>query len=401
MVGAAMPRSARASAVMDASATSGFVIDGDSISSGGFSAGWPPYPAILEARTVAHVANRAGFGRSLSQCISQFAENIAPYSSNAYPWLIILAGINDLLNEGQDDVGLIADMRAYCLRARKAGFKVAVGSLLPVRVGITRFDPLKERYRRAFNAYLGLHWQEMSDRFIDFSTAVRDSDDSLELGDGLHPNGPVKRAMADMVARSFMLAPRNPIGNEPLEFISASSAAPSNHGPTMTTGSAASLSISRRPVTKDTYFEACFDFSSAGGQPFVGLIARDAAIPRHEMAVAGVVAFPDGMISSAAGLAKVTNVSAMLIGVAVHLSESNDGYAWFTFDGIEWFGNSSDRQTIAHVEARRGGIPLRTSIASGPIHAAIGCRDGGTHMITANLGDIRFGYSVPTGYSGM
>jgi lysophospholipase L1-like esterase len=379
----------------------GIVIDGDSISSGGFTAGWPPYPAILQARTAARVANRAGFGRSLSQCVSCFEENIAPYSGEAYPWLIILAGINDLLNEGEDDLGLIAGMHTYCTRARETGFKVAVGSLLPARIGANRFDPLKERYRRAFNACLASSWREFSDGFIDFSAVVRDVNDPLELGDGLHPNGPTKQAMADLVARSFMLAPRQPSGDARLGLISDSSAALSGDGLTMTTGFAPALSISRHPLTRDIYFEACFDFTSPGGNPFVGLIAKGGADARSDIADTGVIAFQDGTISSVGSLVRDANSRSMLIGVAVHLSGPSDGYAWFTFDGAEWFGNTPNPFTIEHVEARLGGIPLRTLMANGPLHAATGCSDTGTHMITTNLGNTAFGYAVPAGYSGM
>ncbi|WJH39534.1 GDSL-type esterase/lipase family protein [Aliirhizobium terrae] len=193
--------------------TVGIVIDGDSISSGGFTAGWPPYPTILEAQTSVRVANRAGFGRPLSQCLSQYPKNIAPLFAEGFSWVIIMAGINDLLNDGRNDRSLIADIRTYCAQARATGFKVAIGSLLPAKIGANNFDPQKERYRSSYNAYLASSWAEFADRFIDFSDLISDPADPSQLGDGLHPNAPQRHAMADLVAQSFRLAPREMIGN--------------------------------------------------------------------------------------------------------------------------------------------------------------------------------------------
>jgi lysophospholipase L1-like esterase len=127
-------------------------------------------------------------------------------------WVVVLEGINDLGFSGSFEPGeppvtateLVAGYRQLITRARAAGVKLYLGTLLPFE-GATGgyFTPGKEEVRAAVNAWMRSSGEH--DGVVDFDAATRDPARPTRLrpvydsGDHLHLSGAGQRAMGEAV----------------------------------------------------------------------------------------------------------------------------------------------------------------------------------------------------------
>lgn len=118
--------------------------------------------------------------------------------------VIIQQGINDIIHPVGVEVNpfrpmsdlptakeLIEGLKWYIGEARKAGLKVYVGTLLPIK-GWRTYAPFREELRNEYNDFI--RNTDLIDGCIDFDKAVRDENDhtafhpSNDSGDHLHPS---------------------------------------------------------------------------------------------------------------------------------------------------------------------------------------------------------------------
>lgn len=118
--------------------------------------------------------------------------------------VIIQQGINDIIHPVGEKVNvfrpmsdlptveqLIDGLKSYIFQAREFGYRVYVGTLLPM--GGWRTDaPFRQEMRHAYNDFI--RTSDLIDGYIDFDRALRDPDKSdwfkpeYDSGDHLHPN---------------------------------------------------------------------------------------------------------------------------------------------------------------------------------------------------------------------
>ncbi|MFN4062324.1 MAG: SGNH/GDSL hydrolase family protein [Paracoccus hibiscisoli] len=167
--------------------TPGFVLDGDSITEGyGVS---PSYPTQLGAITGLPLTNLGVSGRTLATMDSTFASRgvAAQFNATGRNTLVILGGINDIMNTGGITLAALqASMTSYLGKARAAGFKVLVGVLPPV----ANFTTARETLRTGFNDWIKANAATLADGFIDFPAVpgLGDPTDLYFYLDGLHPS---------------------------------------------------------------------------------------------------------------------------------------------------------------------------------------------------------------------
>ncbi len=126
--------------------------------------------------------------------------------------VIIQQGINDIIHPVGESVNvfrpmsdlptveqLIAGLKTYIAQARSFGYKVYVGTLLPM--GGWRTDaPFRQEMRHAYNAFI--RTTDLIDGCIDFDKALRDPSNpnhflpEYDSGDHLHPSPRGYRRMA-------------------------------------------------------------------------------------------------------------------------------------------------------------------------------------------------------------
>ncbi len=126
--------------------------------------------------------------------------------------VIIQQGINDIIHPVGEDVNifrpmsdlptveeLIEGLKTYIAQARSYGYKVYVGTLLPM--GGWRTDaPFRQEMRNAFNDFI--RTTDLIDGCIDFDKALRDPENpnwfapEYDSGDHLHPSAAGYRRMA-------------------------------------------------------------------------------------------------------------------------------------------------------------------------------------------------------------
>ena len=126
--------------------------------------------------------------------------------------VIIQQGINDIIHPVGEDVNvfrpmsdlptveqLIEGLKTYIAKARSFGYKVYVGTLLPM--GGWRTDaPFRQEMRHAYNEFI--RTTDLIDGCIDFDKALRDPDRTdyfkpeYDSGDHLHPSPAGYRRMA-------------------------------------------------------------------------------------------------------------------------------------------------------------------------------------------------------------
>ena len=129
--------------------------------------------------------------------------------------VIIQQGINDIIHPVGSNVNifrpmsdlptveqLIEGLKTYIAQARSYGYKVYVGTLLPM--GGWRTDaPFRQQMRHAYNDFI--RTTELIDGCIDFDKALRDPENpnfflpEYDSGDHLHPSAAGYRRMAEEI----------------------------------------------------------------------------------------------------------------------------------------------------------------------------------------------------------
>ncbi len=129
--------------------------------------------------------------------------------------VIIQHGINDIIHPVGKEVNpfrpmsdlptveeLIDCMKFYIEKARSYGYKVYIGTLLPIE-GWRTYAPFREEIRREFNEWI--RTTDLIDGCIDFDKAVCDPEHperflpEYDSGDHLHPSKAGYKRMADIV----------------------------------------------------------------------------------------------------------------------------------------------------------------------------------------------------------
>ena len=129
--------------------------------------------------------------------------------------VIIQQGINDIIHPVGENVNvfrpmsdlptveeLIEGLKTYIAQARSYGYRVYVGTLLPM--GGWRTDaPFRQEMRHAYNEFI--RSTDLIDGYIDFDRALRDPQrpdyflPEYDSGDHLHPSAAGYRAMAALI----------------------------------------------------------------------------------------------------------------------------------------------------------------------------------------------------------
>lgn len=129
--------------------------------------------------------------------------------------VIIQQGINDIIHPVGEGVNpfrpmsdlptvdeLIEGMKDYIRQARSYGYKVYVGTLLPIG-GWRTYEPFRNRMRKTFNQWI--RTTDLIDGYIDFDRALRDPENpnamlpEYDSGDHLHPSKKGYAKMAETV----------------------------------------------------------------------------------------------------------------------------------------------------------------------------------------------------------
>ena len=134
--------------------------------------------------------------------------------------VIIQQGINDINHPVGEDVNvfrpmsdlptveqLIEGLKTYIAKARSFGYKVYVGTLLPM--GGWRTDaPFRQEMRHAYNEFI--RTTDLIDGYIDFDKALRDPENpnhflpEYDSGDHLHPSARGYRRMAQEIPAQLL-----------------------------------------------------------------------------------------------------------------------------------------------------------------------------------------------------
>ncbi|MEU6357337.1 SGNH/GDSL hydrolase family protein [Streptomyces sp. NPDC047072] len=116
--------------------------------------------------------------------------------------VVVLEGINDILQGQHDPDRIIAGLREIADRAHAAGLRVIGGTLTPFG-GFGPYDADKEAAREGVNSWI--RSGGVFDAVVDFDAAVRDPADPQRMlprydsGDHLHPGDAGYQAMADAI----------------------------------------------------------------------------------------------------------------------------------------------------------------------------------------------------------
>ena len=134
--------------------------------------------------------------------------------------VIIQQGINDIIHPVGEDVNvfrpmsdlptveqLIEGLKTYIAKARSFGYRVYVGTLLPM--GGWRTDaPFRQEMRHAYNEFI--RTTELIDGCIDFDKALRDPENpnhfrpEYDSGDHLHPSAKGYKRMAQEIPAELL-----------------------------------------------------------------------------------------------------------------------------------------------------------------------------------------------------
>jgi len=134
--------------------------------------------------------------------------------------VLIQQGINDIIHPVGVEVNpfrpmsdlptveeLIEGMKYYIKEARSYGYKVYVGTLLPIE-GWRTYAPFREVMRNAFNDWI--RTTDLIDGCVDFDRALCDPENpsaflpEFDSGDHLHPSAKGYKAMADAVLKEIL-----------------------------------------------------------------------------------------------------------------------------------------------------------------------------------------------------
>ena len=189
---------------------------------------WPDYLMLglkeMGIRNISIIRKAASGTRILRQYDNITYESYGLKATNRVPreWqvagadtIIIQQGINDIIHPVGIEVNpfrpmsdlptaneLIDGIRWYVSEARKAGFKVYLGTLLPI-LGWRTYEDFREALKNEFNEWM--RNTDISDGCIDFDEALRDEYDGRSFaaindsGDHLHPSKNGYKKMAETV----------------------------------------------------------------------------------------------------------------------------------------------------------------------------------------------------------
>lgn len=178
--------------------TLGYVLDGDSLTNP--SSGSSSYSPMLATNTGLPVTNKAAAGKTLSDRNATFDSRglAALYSANGTNTLVLLAGINDIQATTPPTLASMqADMTAYIGKAKAAGFRVLVGTVMPSMSATGARDTL----RLDFNTWLRAEAGTLGAEVIDFANVagLTDPINDYYFTDGLHPAPRGHARMAEAV----------------------------------------------------------------------------------------------------------------------------------------------------------------------------------------------------------
>ena len=134
--------------------------------------------------------------------------------------VIIQQGINDIIHPVGVDVNpfrpmsdlptveeMIEGIKNYIAQARSYGYKVYVGTLLPIK-GWRTYEPFRDEIRNAYNDWI--RTTDLIDGCIDFDKALRHKEvpsafaNFYDSGDHLHPSEFGYQKMADTVPEEIL-----------------------------------------------------------------------------------------------------------------------------------------------------------------------------------------------------
>ena len=148
---------------------------------------------------------------------NRFAHEVPTDGADA---VIIQQGINDIIHPVGEQVNvfrpmsdlptveeLIEGLKSYIAQARSFGYKVYVGTLLPM--GGWRTDaPFRQEMRHAYNEFI--RTTDLIDGYIDFDKLLQDPEDpnrfkaEYDSGDHLHPSAKGYERMAQAIPESLL-----------------------------------------------------------------------------------------------------------------------------------------------------------------------------------------------------
>lgn len=194
---------------------------------------WPDYLSLRcrqEGYSNTSIIRRAASGSRLLRqydCITYESYGLSGHNrykheipTEGADTLIIQQGINDIIHPVGEEINpfrpmsdlpsvseMIEELKSYILYAKDLGYKVYVGTLLPIE-GWRTYAPFRERMRQAYNEWIRSN--SLADGCIDFDLATRDPinphafQKGYDSGDHLHPSSEGYKAMADAIPNEIL-----------------------------------------------------------------------------------------------------------------------------------------------------------------------------------------------------
>lgn len=347
--------------------STGFVIEGDSISTNYQGVlGWPDQ---LKQITGLANTNRATPNDTASNMDSGFATDVAPYFSalNA-DTLLLLAGINDI-GASVTAAQLQAYITSMAAKARAAGFKTFLGTLL---YSANASGPQTAQID-LFNAWLRVNAASIATGLLDFNAlpAFQNSGDTGIFYDGTHitsfglgdmaeevrqkTNSPAARARSATVLHTTPLAGTGNFlhGNRTFQTTAADATARTT------------AAIVGKKAFAVNFTALAGDYAAAGiGLPGgTGVIGGDGA--------RNIVYLNTGYWYSNGGVVAGpldSFVNGETLGIVV---DEGAAKAWATTDGVNYYG-STGPLTLAQVAAGTSGVDISATKALGTMYGLVG-----------------------------
>jgi lysophospholipase L1-like esterase len=150
---------------------------------------------LMEAHPSWQVVNQGINGQRSDQIHARFEEDVVAKRPAV---VVIIAGVNDVY-QGRAADHVIGELSAMYRRAREAGIKVIAGSIIPYNTATADQNARMHQ----INEWIRSQASAMGVRFVDTRAAVSSSDGPDQLTgspDGLHPDAPGYRRMAEALA---------------------------------------------------------------------------------------------------------------------------------------------------------------------------------------------------------
>jgi len=150
---------------------------------------------LMKAHPDWDVRNMGVNGERSDQILERFEQDVTRHTPAV---VVIVAGVNDVY-QGRPVSHAISQLKAMYDRARDAGIRVVVGSIIPFNTA----SFAQNAAMRTINDWIGEHVAgDPNARFVDTRAAVAAPDDPDRLSsspDGLHPDAEGYRKMADAI----------------------------------------------------------------------------------------------------------------------------------------------------------------------------------------------------------